>query len=202
MNVPRNPARKFARFHFAARGWILAAALLVLLLARAATDAGAAPLRPAWLLLVLCGIVLRMWAGAHLGFHGNAARAQAPELATGGPYRFSRNPIYLSNILVAAGLVLYADAFSIPVSALFVLAIILHHAVLVRHEERVLSGLFGDAYDVYRRNAPRWIGFSRGEKREHNDAGASLKTTGIRQGRNVAYALACVFLVWIASRWS
>jgi protein-S-isoprenylcysteine O-methyltransferase Ste14 len=183
--------------YFAARGWILASALLALLAARTMTDA---PLRPAWLLLVLAGILLRTWAGAHLGAHGNAARAQAPELATGGPYRFSRNPLYLSNALVAAGLVLYANAFSASVSALFILAVILHHAVLIRHEERVLAGTFGDAYGGYRRDVARWIGAPRGKPR-HEKAGGSLRSILVRQGRNVAYALACVFLAWIAATW-
>lgn len=187
---------------FAARGWILAAALLVLLCARAAATAEAAPLRPAWLLLVLAGIALRLRAGAHLGSHGDAARAQAPELATSGPYRFSRNPLYLSNILAASGVALYADAFSPPVSALFILAIILHHAVLVRHEESVLAEIHGDAYAAYRRDVSRWIGIPRGEKRERERRGVALRAPGIRQGRNVAYALACVLLVWIAARWS
>jgi protein-S-isoprenylcysteine O-methyltransferase Ste14 len=184
---------------FAARGWILAAAWVVILVARAMTDA---PLRPAWLLLVAGGIILRAWAGAHLGTHGNAARAQAPVLATDGPYRLSRNPLYVSNILVAAGAILYANAFAPWVSALFVLAIALHHAVLVRHEESVLAGIFGDAYDAYRHAVPRWVGFRRGEKPEREAGGYSLRSMLVRQGRNIAYALGAVLSIWAVAKWS
>jgi protein-S-isoprenylcysteine O-methyltransferase Ste14 len=196
---------KVAALHFAARGWTLAAALLALLVARAVSETADAPLRPAWLLLVLAGIILRAWAGAHLGTHGNAARAQAPALATGGPYRFSRNPLYLSNILVAAGLILYANAFSLFVSIAFILIVALHHAFLIRHEESVLAGRFGEAYDGYRRDVSRWIGprgsRARGVKRDHANGGGPLKTVLSRQGRNVGYALACVLSIWVAARW-
>ena len=195
--------------YFAARGWILAGALLALLAARAASEAA---LRPAWLALVLAGILLRTWAGAHLGPHGNAARAQAPALATGGPYRFSRNPLYLSNALVAAGLILYANALAFSAALLFILAIASHHALLVRHEESVLAERFGEAYDAWRRAVPRWIGIpggnnaergvGSGDSAERPHAFGSLRTLGVRQGRNVAYALLAVLSVWIAAQWS
>ena len=192
----------FSERHFAARGWVLAAALILLLVARARMNQDVAPLRPAWLLLVLAGIALRLWAGTHLGAHGNAARAQAPQLATGGPYRFSRNPLYLSNLLVAAGLVLYAHAFSVLVSALFILAILAHHILLVRHEEAVLAQRFGAVYAAYRREVPRWIGLPRTNgKHESGEEGAPPRTLGVRQGRNVAYTLIAVLAVWIAARW-
>jgi protein-S-isoprenylcysteine O-methyltransferase Ste14 len=193
---------KASEVYFAARGWILAAALVALLVARATVDAAEAPLRPVWLSLVLCGIVLRGWAGVHLGTHGNAARAQAPELATAGPYRFSRNPLYLSNLLVAAGLIFYAHALPPFASVLFFLAIFLHHAILVHHEERVLAERFGATYDAYRRDTARWLGLAKtGGNKTFKGAGGSPRASMLRQGRNVAYALAGVFLVWAAATW-
>ncbi|HEX2612876.1 MAG TPA: methyltransferase [Fibrobacteria bacterium] len=184
---------------FAARGWILAVALPVILIARAISNA---PLRPPWLLLVVAGIILRGWAGAHLGTHGNAARAQAPDLATSGPYRFSRNPLYLSNTFVSTGIILYANASVLWISILLILAILLHHVILVRHEESVLAGIFGDRYDAYRHAVPRWIGFRCGEKQGRDAGGYSLRSMLVRQGRNIAYALASVLSVWVVAKWS
>jgi len=188
-----------AERHFALRGWVLAIALALLLAARARLGADEAPLRPAWLLLALAGILLRGQAGAYLGAHGNASKAQAPALAAGGPYRFSRNPLYVSNLLVAAGLIFYANAFSRPVAIAFLLALFLHHALLVRHEEGVLAKRFGEAYDAYRRDVPRWIGFRHG-KAKGTMRGASLRETGVRQARNVLYALLATLSIWIAAR--
>jgi protein-S-isoprenylcysteine O-methyltransferase Ste14 len=188
---------------FAARGWILAALFVVVLLARFLTDA---PLRPEWLIYVGAAILLRLWAGAHLGTHGNAARPEAPRLARTGPYRLSRNPLYVSNILAAAGLVLFANALPVAVEIALIIAVIIHHIVLVLHEERALRALHGADYADYVANTPRWYGLPRPgsgiKENEASDAGrASLSIALARQGRNVAYASACVALLWLAARW-
>jgi len=187
--------------HFAVRGWVLAALFILLLLARAA---GEAPLRPAWLLLVAAGIALRAWAGAHLGPHGNGAQAEVPALATTGPYRFSRNPLYLANMVVSAGLILFANVLAPFVAFSVLCALILHHAMLVRYEEHVLSTRVGAPYDAYRHAVPRWFGIhaKRGDAPASTDGavGVTMKTLCVRQGRNIGYTLLAVLLVWIAAR--
>ena len=190
--------------HFAARGWVLAALFVLLLAARAGSDA---PLQPAWLLAVAAGIALRAWAGGHLGPHGNTARAEVPALAVTGPYRFSRNPLYVANIVTSTGLILYANVFALPVLLAFLCALALHHALLVRHEERVLSERIGMPYDAYRSAVPRWIGFGSnsaqreapGSGHEHAASSAPLKTLLVRQGRNIGYVLLAALLVWGAA---
>jgi protein-S-isoprenylcysteine O-methyltransferase Ste14 len=46
----------------------------------------------------IAGLLLRGWAAGHLAKNEN--------LATGGPYAYVRNPLYLGTLLVAAGLVI------------------------------------------------------------------------------------------------
>jgi protein-S-isoprenylcysteine O-methyltransferase Ste14 len=188
---------------FAARGWILAALFLVVLVARVLADTRDAPLRPEWLIYVGAALLLRLWAGAHLGAHGNAARAEAPRLVRTGPYRLSRNPLYVSNILAAAGLVLFANALPMAIAVLLIIAVIIHHIVLVLHEERTLRALHGREYAEYAANTPRWYGLPRPRSgNETKDAvRASLATALARQGRNAVHALACVALLWLAARW-
>ena len=70
---------------FAGRGYILAALLGLLVRFRLYSDS---PLRWEFLALVALGMLLRLWAGAHLGPHGNAMQAQSPALCMSGPYRF------------------------------------------------------------------------------------------------------------------
>src|SRR5690606_16577166 len=81
------PRPSLAARHFAARGWLLAALFLAVLVARALTPLAEAPLRPEWLVYVAAALALRLWAGAHLGAHGNGARVEAPRLVRTGPYR-------------------------------------------------------------------------------------------------------------------
>src|SRR5690606_9174942 len=147
--------------YFAARGWILLAPLLVVLAARALVPAADAPLRPEWLVYVAAAALLRLWAGAHLGDHGNGAGAAAPRLARTGPYRLSPNPLYVSNILAGAGLVLYANALPLTAELALIAFVIAHHVALARHEEKILRAAHGDDYARYAALVPRWYGAPR-----------------------------------------
>ena len=76
-------------------------------------------------------------------------------LVTSGPYRFSRNPIYLALTLVYLGLaLLYGSLW--PLVLLAPLLIVMRYGVIGR-EERYLEGKFGDAYRAYRSSVRRWI---------------------------------------------
>jgi protein-S-isoprenylcysteine O-methyltransferase Ste14 len=76
-------------------------------------------------------------------------------LVTTGPYRFSRNPIYVGMILLLLGIGTMVD--SVWLLALAVpFAFVLRYGVIAR-EERYLEGKFGDAYRAYRASVRRWI---------------------------------------------
>ena len=77
-------------------------------------------------------------------------------LVTTGPYRFTRNPMYLGllGVLVAWGLVL-GELMSLVFGSLLFVAVIT--VVQIRPEERMLSAKFGVAFDDYRSRVRRWI---------------------------------------------
>src|SRR5690606_9058312 len=72
-----------------------------------------------------------------------------------GPYARVRNPLYVANALITAGLALLAAGPHAAVSAVALVVMIYHAAV--RHEEAALSAAFGDEYREYRRQVPRWL---------------------------------------------
>ena len=81
----------------------------------------------------------------------------SPLLIGRGPYRFSRNPIYLSLVLLqsAFGLVfenLWVVMLSLP-------ALLVVHYTAVLPEERYLADRFGDAYNRYTASVPRYLGW-------------------------------------------
>jgi protein-S-isoprenylcysteine O-methyltransferase Ste14 len=84
----------------------------------------------------------------------NPARP-ATALVTDGPYRVTRNPMYVgmagvyAGAAVAAG-VLWALAF-LPV------VVIIIDRLIIPREERHLAATFGDEYERYRRQVRRWI---------------------------------------------
>ena len=77
------------------------------------------------------------------------------KLITSGPYRFTRNPYYLSNAIEVLGLPLIADARLAFVFSLF----LYFPALLLRMtlEEKALRGKFGSLFEDYTRRVPRTL---------------------------------------------
>ena len=82
-------------------------------------------------------------------------RKPAVALVSDGPYRLSRNPMYVAMTLFYAG---FAVGFSLPLTLAFLVPClaVLHHGVIVR-EESYLERKFGDAYKQYKNRVRRWV---------------------------------------------
>lgn len=72
-----------------------------------------------------------------------------------GIYRYTRNPIYVSFIVIAIAVAIVANSWWIVMS-IVPLFLLLHFAVVLR-EEQYLSAKFGERYDDYRRRVRRWL---------------------------------------------
>lgn len=86
---------------------------------------------------------------------GGPGISKPPErIVARGPYRWTRNPMYLGHLIFLAGLALALGSW---IGAVVFLA----HAVWfdrrVREDEARLSALFGEPYREYRRRVRRWI---------------------------------------------
>ena len=79
----------------------------------------------------------------------------ATTLVTDGPYRFSRNPGYISMFLIYAGIVLAADC--VWLLGLLVLFVVVIHYGVVRREEHNFEHRFGEEYRRYKSAVRRWI---------------------------------------------
>ena len=75
-------------------------------------------------------------------------------LIVGGPFRISRNPLYLAGILFHAGVAMAANAFWPLVLLLPAIALV---NTLIKREEAYLTKRFGLEYDAYRNRVRRWI---------------------------------------------
>jgi protein-S-isoprenylcysteine O-methyltransferase Ste14 len=76
-------------------------------------------------------------------------------IVTGGPYRFTRNPLYLSMTLIYAGITALANALPAALLLPFVLHIM--RRGVIEREERYLERKFGDEYLDYKARVRRWI---------------------------------------------
>jgi protein-S-isoprenylcysteine O-methyltransferase Ste14 len=72
-----------------------------------------------------------------------------------GPYRVSRNPIYLAFSLFQAGIALGVNDAWILITLLPAIAII--SFVVIPREERYLEVRFGEEYATYKASVPRWL---------------------------------------------
>ena len=76
-------------------------------------------------------------------------------IVAGGPYRFSRNPIYLALAVLSAGVALLVNSgWGL---ALVAPALIATHYWAIAPEERYLEGRFAGEYRAYRSRVRRWI---------------------------------------------
>ncbi len=73
-----------------------------------------------------------------------------------GPYRFTRNPLYLGGAFVWLGWTIFFGSPLILGGLVMLLAGT--SLIVIPWEERNLEKQFGDAYLVYKRTVPRWLG--------------------------------------------
>jgi protein-S-isoprenylcysteine O-methyltransferase Ste14 len=145
------------RLFFANRllfGLVIALAAAGLVHPRLSWTVGTA-VKPLSLVLVLLGIGLRALAGGCAGQHTRTADIEGPRLATGGPYAFVRNPIYLGSMILGLGIVGLVGSWVmlIPYGAVFGL----FYFCVIPAEEHFLLRTFGDQYRQYCANVPRFF---------------------------------------------
>ncbi len=105
------------------------------------------PLSMTGVTLVVAGLALRSWAVGIL--------KKDAELATQGPYRLIRNPLYVGSFLMMFGFcALVGNAFNLLVLLGPIVAI---YSVKVRQEERFLAALFAADWPAYQRSTPRFV---------------------------------------------
>ena len=107
--------------------------------------------------LTLLGLALFAWTLlTFLRHHTTVNPYQAASrLATTGPFRHSRNPIYLGDWLIFLGVTLLLHTLWPLAFAPLVWSVIRYG--VIRHEEAHLAARFGEEYRAYRSRTPRWL---------------------------------------------
>jgi protein-S-isoprenylcysteine O-methyltransferase Ste14 len=118
---------------------------------------GSFPEKLAGLLLLTLGFVVRLWATYYFYVQKMSVISLEPQraLITSGPYRYSRNPLYLGGnvfiffgaaLLLGSPTALIVTALHVPLMDLF-----------IRREERQLERDFGDEWLSYKKRVRRWL---------------------------------------------
>ena len=121
------------------------------------TPGPARHLAPAAVLLCL-GTFLVLWCVRE--FYAVGRGTLAPwdpprRLVTSGPYRISRNPMYIGVATILAAWCILWESRTLEIySVLFVIAV---HLRVIRYEEPWAAREFGSDWDAYRSRVPRWV---------------------------------------------
>jgi len=117
-----------------------------------------------WNLLALAllapGFLCLAWC-VYLHFSRTAGEVEVPETAppyllTEGPYRWSRNPMYVSGVVIWLGwATFYGSAAVLGVALVFWSGLAF---LAIPFEERQLEARWGESYRRYKRAVPRWLG--------------------------------------------
>ena len=109
------------------------------------------------LVLMLVGLALMTWVsmlfrgvGTSLQSHGGS-----PVLVTSGPFRFTRNPMYLGKLIWVVGLAVLLG--SLIVFLFPVLFFVFANLVIVPLEERRMEQMLGEQFIEYKRRVRRWL---------------------------------------------
>ncbi len=101
------------------------------------------------------GLLIRTWASGHL--------RKEKTLAVSGPYRFSRNPLYLGNFVLGAGIVVAARSWW--VMGLFAAYFGIFYPLMITRERDRMKRLFPGEYEEYGRQVPLFLPSLLGRRR-------------------------------------
>lgn len=124
---------------------------------RLALSSGSAALERIGLGILIVGLVLAAWGIVTFRRARTAVipHHAASQLVTNGPYRFTRNPMYVGLTIAYTGAAAVINS-AWPVILLPVVLMVLVRSVVSR-EEQYLSDAFGDQFAAYRGRVRRWL---------------------------------------------
>lgn len=79
-----------------------------------------------------------------------------PYFLTNGLYRYSRNPMYVAELILMFGWVILYGSLAVLIA--WVAGWASFHFYAIPQEERVIEARFGDSYLEYKNKVPRWLG--------------------------------------------
>ena len=110
-------------------------------------------------MFVLTGVAILLWEGVLFKREETTVNPFRPKntksIVANGPYKFSRNPMYLGMLMTIVGCGLYIGSlFIFPICLVFMFYM---NETQIKPEERALTEIFGAEYADYMAKVRRWI---------------------------------------------
>ena len=108
--------------------------------------------------LIIIGELIRFSAVRYAGGRTRTTKVGANSLCTSGPYSRTRNPLYIGNLFIYSGAVLFSGGiYMFQLLAMVILYFVFQYSMIISLEEEKLSTVFGQEYSKYKNNVPRII---------------------------------------------
>ena len=134
----------------------------------------------------LLGLALRAWAAGCL--------AKNRQLATGGPYAHTRNPLYIGTLVVAAGLAIASR--SPGLGLLFAAVFLFVYLPVIQLEEQHLRAIFPEYADYAERVPALWPRLTPVRQETANPFRAALYLKNQEYNAAAGFAAGALFLLW------
>lgn len=115
------------------------------------------PWRYIGIIIIVLGFSLAIGSGMFFRKFGTDPRPgnRASLIVTKGPFKYTRNPMYLGYITMLIGTSILLGTFS-PLIVIPIIFLILHTQFVLR-EEKWMEEWFGEPYLEYKKKTPRWL---------------------------------------------
>jgi len=121
-------------------------------------------------IVAVMGEALRVWASCYI--------IKLDRLTTDGPYRATRNPLYLGSFLLMSGLIIISMNPFIAAICYSLFAVI--YPITIKAESKELEKKFGDYYAEYRHSTPAFFPTPKSVKRAFTEITSFFSSIGNR----------------------
>jgi len=156
-------------------------------------------------IIVVVGEILRLlgvsWAGSETRTTGHM---EGTYLIVSGPFAYTRNPLYIGNILIYLGIGIMSFAIFPYLQVFALLFFIFQYYHIIKAEEEFLLKRYDEQFKEYKRNVPRLFPrltpYKTGEiKQPPFKLKAGLKSEK-RTFQAIGFVMITIFLLWFIGR--
>ncbi len=152
------------------------------------------------LIFIFWGEAIRIYANRYAGGATRTTKVGAAALCTSGPFAYVRNPLYLGNMIIYTGVVLFAGTPSVPAMLFLTWAFfIIQYSLIIALEEETLVGKFGDEYRTFCTYVPRLVPRVSAWHNSDDRVPRTIKNTLKIEKRTFQNILAILFIILVRS---
>ncbi|MDO8548573.1 MAG: isoprenylcysteine carboxylmethyltransferase family protein [Ignavibacteria bacterium] len=150
-------------------------------------------------LLRLCGV---SWAGSETRTTGHM---EGTYLIISGPFAYTRNPLYIGNILIYLGIGIMSFAIFPYLQVFALLFFIFQYYHIIKGEEEYLLNRYGEQFKEYKKNVPRLFPrltpYKTGEVRQPPFKLKAGLRSEKRTFQAIGFIMVTIFLLWLIGRY-